>query len=176
MGRDGTNPRPLYSASGRDAHDATWSPDGSKILFAFGRGENNQLYIMDSSGHDPQLVNESIDTRGHNSWSIDDLIVLDMGDPFMHEIFVMNVDGSNLHQVSEPGNNSQGESFSPDGEWIVSAPIPTSRTGTHPAVRSTLYAPTGPMCVVSQRTATAITSRVGVIRSYTNRRGNSGKL
>ena len=42
-----------------------------------------------------------------------------MGGPFMHETFVMNVDGSSLHQVSEPGNNSQGESFSPDGEWIA---------------------------------------------------------
>ena len=74
MNRDGSNPRLLYSASGRDAHDAIWSPDGSKILFAFGLGENNQLCIMDSSGHNPQLVNESIDTRGHSSWSIDDLI------------------------------------------------------------------------------------------------------
>jgi TolB protein len=30
----------------------------------------------------------------------------------------MNVDGSNLQQVSQ-GNNSQGESFSPDGKWIA---------------------------------------------------------
>ncbi|MDQ2691837.1 MAG: hypothetical protein M3Y68_07395, partial [Chloroflexota bacterium] len=26
---------------------------------------------------------------------------------------------SDLHQISEPGFNSQGESFSPDGEWLV---------------------------------------------------------
>ena len=36
----------------------------------------------------------------------------------MHEIYVMNLDGSNLHQVSQ-GNNAQGESFSPDGTWIA---------------------------------------------------------
>ena len=119
MDRDGINPRPLYRYSGRDAHDATWSPDGSKILFAFGRGENNQLYIMDRSGQDPELVNETIDTRGHSSWSVHDRITLDMGGSFMHEIYIMNVGGSDLHQISEPGFNSQGESFSPDGEWIV---------------------------------------------------------
>jgi TolB protein len=119
MDRDGSHPRVLYSTSGRDAHDATWSPDGSKILFAYGRGDNNQLYVMDGDGRDPKLVNQSIDTRGHSSWSIHDQLALDMGGPFMHEIYVMNTDGSSLHQVSQPGNNSQGESFSPDGDWIA---------------------------------------------------------
>jgi TolB protein len=119
MDRDGTNPRPLYRYSGRDAHDATWSPDGSKILFAFGRADNNQLYIMDRNGQDPQLLNDTVDTRGHSSWSVHDQITLDMGGTFMHEIYSMNADGSDLRQISEPGFNSQGESFSPDGEWIV---------------------------------------------------------
>jgi TolB protein len=119
MNRDGSNAREFYSQPGRDAHDATWSPDGTKILFAFGRGENNQLYIMDRSGGDPKLVNDTIDTRGHSSWSVDDLITFDMGGSFRHEIHVMNVDGSNLRRISEAGNNSQGESFSPDGDWIV---------------------------------------------------------
>lgn len=119
MNREGSDPRALYSFTGRDAHDATWSTDGSMILFAFGRGDNNQLYIMDNDGHNPQLVNDSIDTRGHSSWSINDLITFDMGGTFMHEIYIMNMDGTNLHQVSQAGNNSQGESFSPDGEWIA---------------------------------------------------------
>jgi Tol biopolymer transport system component len=36
----------------------------------------------------------------------------------MHEIYVLNLDRRNLHQVSQ-GNNSQGESFSPDGKSIA---------------------------------------------------------
>ena len=36
----------------------------------------------------------------------------------MHEVYVMNLDGSNLHQISH-GNNAQGESFSADGKWIT---------------------------------------------------------
>ena len=118
MNRDGANPHKWYGASGQDAHDATWSPDGTKILFAIGRNNSNKLYIMDFGGGDPQEVNATVDTRGHSDWSIGNLITLDMGGEFMHEIYVMNLDGSNLHQVSQ-GNNAQGESFSPDGTWIA---------------------------------------------------------
>jgi Tol biopolymer transport system component len=42
-----------------------------------------------------------------------------MGDPFMHEVYLMNEDGSNLLQVSPAGMNSQGASLSPDGKWIA---------------------------------------------------------
>ena len=118
MNRDGTNPHQWYSLPGQDVHDATWSPDGTKVLLAIGRNNTNKLYIMNFGGGDPKEVNPSIDTRGHSDWSIGNLITLDMGGEFRHEIYVMNVDGSNLHQVSQ-GNNAQGESFSPDGKWIA---------------------------------------------------------
>ncbi len=58
MDREGSNPHVLYSAPGRDAHDAVWSPDGSQILFAFGNGDNNKLYIMGFDGRDPRVVNK----------------------------------------------------------------------------------------------------------------------
>ncbi len=118
MDRDGGDPHEFYSSPGKDAHDATWSPDGTQILFAMGKGENNKLYTMGSDGRDPRLVNDTIDTRGRSDWSANDLITFDMGGSFLHEIYVMNLDGSNLHQISK-GNNSQGQSFSPDGKWIA---------------------------------------------------------
>jgi len=118
MDGDGSNPQKFYSSSGRDAHDPTWSPDGKQILFALGKGDNNNLYIIDFDGGDPQLVNDTINTRGRSDWSINNLISFDQGDPFLHNVFVMNADGSNLHQISQ-GNNSQGASLSPDGAWIA---------------------------------------------------------
>lgn len=118
MNRDGSHPREFYSASGKDVHDATWSPSGDEILFAMGRAENNQLYIIDHDGDALRLVNSTIDTRGHSDWSVQDLITFDMGGTFMHEIYTMNVDGSNRNQISN-GENAQGQSFSPDGEWIA---------------------------------------------------------
>jgi len=118
MNRDGSNPREFYSVSKKDVHDGTWSPDGSQILFALGKGENNQLYIMDFNGGAPKLVNDKIDTRGHSDWSPLNLIAFDQGGPFAHEVFTMNLDGSHLTQITN-GSNAQGVSFSPDGKWIA---------------------------------------------------------
>jgi TolB protein len=118
MNRDGSDPHELYSSSSQDAHDATWSPDGTQILFAMGKGENNKLYMLDFNGRDPQLLNDAIDTRGRSDWSIKHLIALDMGGPFQHDVYLINTDGSHLTKFSA-GNNSQGGSFSPDGEWIA---------------------------------------------------------
>jgi len=117
MDRDGDNPHEFYSAPSKDIHDATWSPDGTQILFALGKSENNQFYIMDFDNGEPQLVNDTIDSRGRSDWS-NNLISFDQGEPNLHDVFLMNIDGSDLHQVTQ-GNNSQGASLSPDGMWIA---------------------------------------------------------
>jgi Tol biopolymer transport system component len=176
MDRDGTNPRPLYRYSGRDAHDATWSPDGSQILFAFGRGENNQLYIMDRSGHDPELVNESIDTRGHSSWSVHDRIVLDMGGSFMHEIYIMNVDGTTCTRPPSRDSIPRARASPRMGNGSSTAAIRMWPTRTPEAVRSTSCARRAVMYAALPTTISAITSRAGENKAYTNRRGKSGKL
>lgn len=118
MNRDGSSPREFYSLAGKDVHDGVWSPDGSQILFALGKGEKNQLYIMDFNGGTPRLVNDTIDTRGRSDWSPLNLLAFDQGGPFAHEVFTMNLDGSGLTQITN-GANAQGVSFSPDGKWIV---------------------------------------------------------
>lgn len=118
MDRDGRNPREFYSLAGRDVHDGNWSPDGLQILFALGRAENNKLYITDLNGREPQLINDSIDTRGRSDWSAKDLIAFDQGGPFAHDIYTMKLDGSALVKLTN-GMNAQGVSFSPDGGWIA---------------------------------------------------------
>ena len=117
MNRDGSEPREFYKSNGKDVHDATWSPDGTQILFALGKAENNQFYIMDFNGDEPQLVNDTIDSRGRSDWS-NNLISFDQGEPYLHDVFLMNTDGSDLRQVTQ-GNNSQGASLSPDGMWVA---------------------------------------------------------
>ncbi|MBK9927539.1 MAG: TIR domain-containing protein [Anaerolineales bacterium] len=119
MNKDGSDPHKFYSKSGKDVHDGTWSSNGEQILFAMGKGENNQLYTIDINGGEPQLLNDKIDTRGRSDWSANGLISLDQGGPFAHEVYLMNEDGTNLHQISPKGMNSQGASISPDGNWIA---------------------------------------------------------
>jgi len=118
MNRDGSDPHEFYSSSGKDAHDPTWSPDGKQILFAMGNDGHDKFYVIDFDGHDPQLVNNSIDSRGRSDWSINNLISFDMGGSGQHDVYLMSADGSNLRQMSN-GNNSQGASLSPDGMWIA---------------------------------------------------------
>lgn len=118
MNRDGSNPQEFYGVSGKDVHDPTWSPDGTQILFALGKGDNNKLYIMEFNERDPQLVNDTIDSRGRSDWSIKDQIAFDQGGPWAHNVFTMNLDGSRLTQLTN-GTNAQGVSFSPDGKWIT---------------------------------------------------------
>jgi WD40 repeat protein len=118
MNRDGSDPHEFYRSRTQESHDPTWSPDGTQILFAMGKGENNKLYIIGFDGRDPQVVSDTIDTRGRSDWSLLDLISFDMGDPLLHDVYTMNIEGNNLKKFSN-GNNSQGASFSPDGKWIA---------------------------------------------------------
>jgi Tol biopolymer transport system component len=86
MNRDGSHPQKFLNESGKDVHDPTWSPDGKQILFAMGKGESNQLYIIDFNNGEPLRLNDSIDTRGRSDWSSNDLISFDQGGPFMHDV------------------------------------------------------------------------------------------
>ncbi|MFT3893488.1 MAG: TIR domain-containing protein [Anaerolineales bacterium] len=119
MDRDGNNPHKFYSKSGNDVHDGTWSPDGTQILFAMGKNDVNKLYIMDLNGGDPKVVNDTVNTRGRSDWSTNDLISFDQGGPFAHDVYLMNINGSSLHQLTELGINAQGASLSPDGKWVA---------------------------------------------------------
>jgi Tol biopolymer transport system component len=57
-------------------------PDDKRILFAHRAGQGNTpVWIMNGHGNHPRLVNDTIDTRGHSSWSVSGLITLDMGGP-----------------------------------------------------------------------------------------------
>ena len=114
--RQGLSPHQIY----KDGWDATWSPDGSLILFATTVKSEAQLATIRPDGTDFRILTDVRDMRGRNDWSSDGLhLVTYLGKPWERNLFIMNADGSNVHQVSPPGGNSQGPSFSPDGQWIA---------------------------------------------------------
>jgi TolB protein len=117
MDRDGGNPREVYPIG----WDPTFSPDGSKILFATSvAGYGIQLATVNLDGSDFQRLTDLRDLRGRNDWSNDGRwLITYSGKPWLRELFMMNPDGSSAFQVSPMGGNSQGPSFSPDGGWIA---------------------------------------------------------
>ncbi len=116
MNRDGSKPRRVVNGTG---WDPSWSPDGNQILFASDRGGSNQLWIVGLDGSGLRQVSHLPALRGRSDWSSQNLIVTYSGEAWAREIFTMNLNGSNSRQVSPAGGNSQGPSFSPDGQWIA---------------------------------------------------------
>ena len=116
MDRDGKNLRQVVDLA---AWDPTWSPDGSAILFASDMKQTSQLFIVNVDGTDLRQVGDFPFLRGRSDWSSLNLIVTYSGRPWERELYIMNTDGSGQHRISPPGGNSQGPSFSPDGQWIA---------------------------------------------------------
>ena len=116
MDRDGSNFRQVSNTA---AWDPTWSPDGKQILFASYAGELSQLFIINADGTGLHQVSNFPALRGRSDWSPQNLIVTYSGKAWHREVFGLDLDGSNQHQISPGGGNSQGPSFSPDGQWIA---------------------------------------------------------
>ncbi len=116
MDRDGSNPRQVSDVS---AWDPTWSPNGAQVLFASYADGLSQLFVINVDGTGLRQVSNLPALRGRSDWSPMDLVVTYSGKPWERELFAMNPDGSALRQISPAGGNSQGPSFSPDGQWVA---------------------------------------------------------
>ena len=101
--------------------DPTWSPDGKRILFASDMRGSVQLYtIKREGGNELQVITNLPAIRGRSDWSSDGYYIVTYSGPeWNRELYIMNADGTNVHQLTPSGGNSQGPSFSPDGKWVA---------------------------------------------------------
>ncbi len=138
---DGSDLVRLTETPGYDA-EAVYSSDGSSILFTSVRDGDLELYVMDADGGHVRRLTHQIGYDGGAFFSPDgarivyrafhpqedeviaeyqQLLADNLVRPSQMEIFVMDADGSNRHQVTKNGAANFCPYFHPDGRRIIFA-------------------------------------------------------
>ena len=120
MNSDGTMRTRITSYTSDDnAGSPSWSPDGSKIAFAC----DNGICIINANGTGLTAIPNTLNDDENPSWSPDgNRIAFDRGyniaSIFFSRIFIINVNGSNLIQLTT-GHNDYTPSWFPDGTRLL---------------------------------------------------------
>lgn len=126
---------------GYDA-EATISPNGDKIVFTSTRNGDLDLFTMDMDGRNVKQITHDLGYDG-GAWfspngkkivwrasrpktaaevkEYKDLLAQGLVAPTNMEVFVANVDGSDVHQVTNLGKANWAPNFTPDGKHIIFA-------------------------------------------------------
>ena len=136
---DGTDLQRLTDSPGYDA-EATLSPDGSTIVFTSTRDGDLDIYAMKVDGSDVRRLTNTVGYDGGPFFSPDgklivyrasrpataeqeadykELLAKGLVRPGELEIWVMDADGSNQHQVTSLGGANFAPYFFPDGKRII---------------------------------------------------------
>ncbi len=136
---NGAITKQLTNSPGYDA-EATLSPDGNKIVFTSIRSGDMELWTMDVDGNNLKQVTNGLGYDGGAFFSPDgkklvfrasrpqteveqkeykDLLAQGLVMPTNMEIYICNVDGSDLKQVTHLGKANWAPYFLPDGNKII---------------------------------------------------------
>jgi TolB protein len=138
---DGSDLKQLTNAHGYNA-ESTITRDGKHIVFTSTRNGDLDIYTMNADGSNVKQLTHELGYDGGPFWSYDgkkivyraqhpktpeeiadykDLLSKGLIRPGNLEIWVMNADGSNKHQVTRNGAANFGPYWHPDGKRIVFA-------------------------------------------------------
>jgi TolB protein len=108
MNADGTGQTNISNNPAFD-HGPSWSPDGTKIIFASDRDAitNRDLYVMNADGSNPTRLTNDPEDETWPSWSPDGTKIAFTRNG---QIYVMNADGSEQTNIS-------GGRFGIDPDW-----------------------------------------------------------
>jgi Tol biopolymer transport system component len=136
---DGSDLQQLTHAPGYNA-EATITRDGKHIVFTSTRNGDLDIYTMDADGSNVKRLTNELGYDGGPFWSYDgqkiayraehpktpeevkdykDLFAQGLIRPGNLEIWVMNADGSNKHQVTRNGAANFAPYWLPDGKRII---------------------------------------------------------
>lgn len=129
----------LTNGEGYDA-EATVSPKGDKIVFTSTRSGDLELYTMNIDGSDVKQVTHELGYDGGAFFSPDgtklifrssrpqteeeikeykDLLAQGLVQPTNMELYVCNVDGSDLKKITDLGSANWAPFFHPSGEKVI---------------------------------------------------------
>ena len=112
---------PVYDSS------PVWSPDGTKIAFISNRDYLFSLYVMNADGSNARLVADRPLEPAEPAWSPDGekiaftagvRFTVGMDKPHV-DIYLVNVDGSGVTQLTRDSGSNGSPAWSPDGKQIA---------------------------------------------------------
>ena len=118
MDEDGTGVIRLTDTPAYDGYPS-WSPDGTRLAFVSDRDVRNGIYLMNADGTNVTRLPGVI---GENPiWSPDGKRIAFTGtrQGFSYEIYVVNIDGSGLLNVTNNPQEDFAPAWSPDGKRLA---------------------------------------------------------
>jgi Tol biopolymer transport system component/tRNA A-37 threonylcarbamoyl transferase component Bud32 len=109
-----------FIASTRQQYDFSYSPDGTKIVFASDRSGPDELWLCDSDGSNPvQLTSIANSATGTPRWSPDGKqIAFDSRLEGHSDIFLISAEGGSPRRLTEGPFENDIPSWSRDGKWV----------------------------------------------------------
>lgn len=112
--------RRLREGSDEDI-DASWSPDGQRLLFVSRHLTNSDIFVADADGGNLQRLTDHPGFDGGARWSPDgSMIAFISGRAGGAKLYLMNADGSKQRRLTDLVEGDEtSHSWSPDGQSIV---------------------------------------------------------
>ncbi len=95
------------------------SPDGKKMVFNSDRSGPPQVYIKDLSTGSEERITYDFKYCTSPVWSSLNKIAFVSVENGVHDIYIMNPDGTGLRNLTEGDGNNEEPCWSPDGRYIV---------------------------------------------------------
>lgn len=119
ISRDGTGLRRITTDSSAN-YQPNWSPDGRRVVFTSDRAGHGDLYLMNADGSNlTRLTTMPGGGYYQSSFSPDGKQIVFQGRPdnglTSDRVFVINVDGTGLRQLTDSSYGAEGPRWSPDG-------------------------------------------------------------